>query len=117
MAVSVDYKPTLTKLLEKSEQGRIPWEEIPGSATRFQCTIENAFSFLSWKYDTGYGIRMSDDRGTEIFKLTTDEEVYFSSPEAEALFNTVRDIYEAAHRKALNVDQKLESVSSLLDKF
>ncbi len=111
----LDYEPIITKLLEKSEQGRLKWEK-PRFSTYFECTIDEQYRFKTERSGDGYLLRMEDKDGAEIFTVTAEEQVVFKSGEEEKLFEKIRDIHELARRKALNVDEKLATVTSLLDK-
>jgi hypothetical protein len=137
MQATVEYEPIVRKLLEKSEQGRLSWEkgELPidvfsnSSYVRFagvtliqprpkifHCAVEGRYIFQSRKTDQGYQLTMLDSDGNELFSITGEEAVVYDDPEKEKLFGMLRDIFELARKKALNVDEKIATAAGLLDK-
>lgn len=137
MLATVDYEPIVKKLLEKSEQGRLNWEEgdlpvdkfINSSYTQFagvtvikprpkvfHCTVEGRYVFQSRRTDQGYQLTMLDSEGNELFSISGEDAVLYDDPKKEVLFNMLRDIFELARKKALNVDEKLATATGLLDK-
>lgn len=109
-----DCESVLDKLLEKSAQGRIPWEPIADK--HFRCTLEG-YKFDVSKYEDAYRITMSDAQGFDIFHVSVQDEVFFSDPARENIFRKLSDLFEKARRKALDVDRKLVDVSGLLDRI
>ncbi len=116
MEATVDYEPVVAKLLEKSQQGRLNWERGFSRRASFTCAIEGGFTFESEKGDDGYQLTMKDPEGNEIFSITGEEAVVYDHPKKEELFNTLREIYDLARKKALNIDEKLATAAGLLDK-
>jgi hypothetical protein len=115
MQATIEYEPIVSKLLEKSGQGRLNWEKRVAGG--FSCTIEGQYTFRALKNDDGYRLTMVDSAGDVMFSLTGEEAIVYDDPEKERLFNTLRDIYELARKKALNVDEKIASAAGLLDKI
>lgn len=114
----VDYDPIIERLLEKSEEGRVPWEKGRYDGW-FVCILEvgpgRVYTFQIEKAEDTFTLRMKDADGNEIFSVSAQEEVVFGPWEKQLLFNRLRDIFELARRKGLSVDQKLSEVASLLD--
>lgn len=115
MQATVEYEPIVKKLLEKSEQRRLNWERT-GWGT-FRCTIEGQYTFSAGKTDGRYRLSMEDSQGDEMFSIAGEEAVVYDDPEKEKLYGTLRDLYELARKKALNVDEKIATAAGLLDKI
>jgi hypothetical protein len=115
MQATVEYEPIIKKLLEKSEQGRLNWVKQIGGG--FGCTIENQYRFVSDKTDDGIRLTMLDSQGDMMFSISAAEAVVFDDSEKEKLFAMLRDLYELARKKALNVDEKIATAAGLLDKI
>ena len=113
MQSTLEYAPVIEKLLDKSKQGRLPWETA--HYRYFRCTLDQ-YTFGISQTDSGYILNMQDSAHNEIFSLSAQDEVLFPSPEKERLYNELSELYELARRKALKVDEKLAGVSALLDK-
>ena len=60
---------------------------------------------------------MKDSQWNEIFSESAQEEIIFHEAGKRVLFVALRDLYEAARRRALDVDRKLSGVTDLLDKI
>ena len=131
MQATVAYEPFVKKLLEKSEQGRLNWVErrrpevdshamLLGrvdSLTYFTCTVEGEYTFESERTDEGYKLTIKDSKGVEFFSITGEQAIVYDDPKKEELFSMLRDLYELARNKALNVDEKLATAAVLLDKI
>jgi hypothetical protein len=110
MPSTLDYAPVIEKLLDKSRQGRLPWES--GQYRQFRCTLDQ-YTFAVSQTDSGYTLSMLDSDQNEIFSLGVQDEVVFTG-ESARLYQDVGELYELARRKALKVDEKLAGVSALL---
>jgi len=115
MQATIEYEPVVKKLLEKSEQGRLNWVKNPLGG--LFCEIEGQYSFGSTKTDDGYELTMVDSKADVIFSITGEQAVVYDDPKKEELFNMLRDLYQLARKKALNVDEKLATAARLLDKI
>jgi hypothetical protein len=116
MQATVEYEPIVKKLLEKSEQGRLNWEKSPLGG--FFCEIEGEYTFESKRIEDGYELTMDDSGGDVIFSSISGEEaIVYDDPKKEELFNMLRDLYEFARKKALNVDEKIATATGLLDRI
>ena len=129
MQPTIEYEPLVRKLLEKSQQGRLNWEEARRREEThgmllgpveppiyFTCTVEDQYTFESEKTDEGYKLTIKDSEGVEFFSITGEEAIVYDDPKKEELFNMLRDLYELARYKALSVDEKLATATGLLDK-
>ncbi len=114
MIEPLQYEPIIEKLVEKTKAGRVPWEDHGNS--QFRCDLDQ-YKFFVWRYDDGYGLRMEDEYQRVLFSLRAEEEIIYSNPEKEHLFQTLSDLFELARRKALSVPDKLAGVAELLDKI
>ncbi len=112
MPAVLDYEPIIRKLLEKSEEGRLAWEKRNWP---FVCTIDGQYTFEVARDGDTYSLTMKDSMGEDIFSVSREQEVVYREPKDKELLGMLRDLYELARRKALNVDEKLATVSALLD--
>jgi hypothetical protein len=135
MQATVEYEPIVKKLLEKSEQGRLNWVKAippegagwmvfkePGARpirppALFTCTVEDEYKFESRRTEDGFELTMKDSEGDEVFSIAAEQAVLYDDPKKEELFNMLRDLYELARKKALNVDKKIATATGLLDKI
>ena len=115
MQATIEYEPVVTKLLEKSQQGRLNWEKR--GWREFACEIEGQYTFASTETEDGYGLTMKDSFGDVIFSISSEEAIVYDDPKKEELFNMLRDLHELARKKALNVDEKIATATGLLDKI
>jgi hypothetical protein len=114
MQATVAYEPFVRKLLEKSEQGRLNWEKNRFGG--FGCSIDGQYTFKAARTDEGFRLSMMDSEGDEMFSVSAEEAIVYDDPEKENLFRMLRDLYELARKKALNVDEKIATAAGLLDK-
>jgi hypothetical protein len=113
MQATIEYEPIVAKLLEKSQQGRLNWEKRGWA--EFACAIERQYRFTSTATSDGYELKMEDSEGNVIFSITGEQAVVYDDPKKEEVFNTLRDLYQLARKKALNIDEKLASAAVFLD--
>jgi len=117
-----EYKGIIRKLLEKTRQRRVQWEQERMSS--FQCTLpagdEGSFCFTT-SFSSGsnfesetYRLRMSDQHDNVIFVANSNDLPV--SPEEEEVSQMIEEIYELARRQALKIEQKLDLASTLLDR-
>ena len=116
-----EYKDIIQKLLEKTRQRRVEWEQ---SSIGFQCTLASgdADSFFftisdSSQYSSqveAFTLRMSDRSGNTIFAARSND--LPTSPEEEEVSKMIEEIYDLARRQALKIEQKLVLASTLLDR-
>jgi hypothetical protein len=114
-----DYSPIIFKLLEKSESGKVGWE-VNTPYDNFRAELEEGFVFSvdreTDQGDTTYTVRMRDGDRRTIFdlSLTDDPETMINR---RPLYKALETLYDLARRKALNVDQKVERVSEILERI
>lgn len=111
-----EYKEIIEKLLEKTRQRKVEWEQAFSNS--FQCTVASpntdSFLFTVFADEGGQALRMSDqDRNTIFFVRSNDLP---TSPEEEEVSQMIEEIYDRARRQALKIEQKLELASTLLDR-
>jgi hypothetical protein len=113
-----EYKDIIKKLLEKTRQRKVEWEQAFSNS--FQCTLPagdtDSFSFaVSANSETELlTLRMSDQQRNTIFFVTSND--LPTSPEEEEVSQMIEEIYDLARRQALKVEQKLVLASTLLDR-
>jgi len=116
----------IRKLLEKTRQGRVHWEQANasgevqylGSRETFRCSLgpegPNSFSF-EVGHDTIQGwLSMTDQGGSQIFRVEAND--LPTSPEEEETSTMIEELYDLARRQVLKIDQKLVLASTLLDR-
>ncbi len=115
-----EYKDVIKKLLEKTRQRKVDWEQAYSSS--FRCTLSGgpeSFHFaISHRERSGYEgeaftLRMSDERENVIFEASTND--LPTSPAEEEVSQMIEEIYDLARRQALKIELKLEQASALLD--
>lgn len=117
-----EYRGIIKKLLEKTRQRKVQWEQSGGDS--FRCTLqssdENSFYFVSshsagsnWESEA-FRLRMSDQEGNVIFGAEAND-LPVSAEEEDASV-MIQEIYELARRQALRIEQKLGLASTLLDR-
>jgi len=116
----VEYKEVIKKLLEKTRQRKVDWEQaylssfrctLPGGAESFHFTISYAAG--SNFEAEAFTLRMSDQGENIIFEASTND--LPTSPAEEEVSQMIEEIYDLARRQALRVEHKLEQASALLD--
>jgi hypothetical protein len=111
-----EYSALIEKLLERTREGKVPWEQ--GSYC-FRAIVQSYEFQVSKSEDRGditVILRMLDDRGSEIFEVRlTDDPATLAKH--RQLVSTLQELHELARRKALNVEQKVDEVSNLLDRL
>jgi len=115
-----EYKEVIKKLLEKTRQRKVDWEQaysssfrcmLPGGPESFHFTISYAAG-SNFEADA-FTLRMSDQGENVIFEATTND--LPTSPAEEEVSQMIEEIYDLARRQALRVERKLEQASALLD--
>jgi hypothetical protein len=115
-----EYKEVIEKLLEKTRQRKVEWEQAYSSS--FRCTLPGgpeSFHFTI-SYAAGsnfeaeaYTLRMSDQGENIIFEASTND--LPTSRAEEEVSQMIEEIYDLARRQALKIERKLEQASALLD--
>jgi hypothetical protein len=112
-----EYKNIIEKLLEKTRQRRVEWEQTYSSS--FRCSVGSgdgdSFSFtVSRDSDGAFSFRMSDELNNTILQVASND--LPTSPQEEEVYQMIEELYDLARRQALKVEQKLELASSILDR-
>ncbi len=115
-----EYKEVIKKLLEKTRQRKVDWEQaylssfrctLPGGPESFHFTISHAVG--SNFEPEAFTLRMSDQGENIIFEASTND--LPTSPAEEEVSQMIEEIYDLARRQALRVEHKLEQASAILD--
>jgi len=116
-----EYKDVVNKLLEKTRQHKVDWEQgtyshsfrctVPGGPESFQFTV--SYSAGSNFETEAYTLRMYDNSENVIFETSTND--LPTSRAEEEVSKVIEEIYDLARRQALKVEHKLELASALLD--
>jgi hypothetical protein len=110
--------PLVAKLLAKTKEGKIDWKGTYDQSV-FICVLDGQYTFELDKGKTAAGLGFQ-----KLIMKTGDEEVLTvrarsptqSSPRQEdEMFELLGELYDSARRIALNIDQKLNAVSNILD--
>jgi hypothetical protein len=115
---AAEYKEIIKKLLEKTRQRKVEWEQAFSNS--FQCSLAagdtDSFSFtVSADSETErLTLRMSDQKRNTIFFASSND--LPTSPEEEEVSKMIEEIYDLARRQALKIEQKLVLASTLLDR-
>ena len=111
----------LTKLIEKSRDGKIAWRDTAVKQTFLTMLGETGVSIGFNSVTSVYELQILDNRGRVIESVSAGypslAELEFSLPGAEKQIatNTLRDLHEVARRSALNIDATLDEIASHLD--
>ena len=114
MVEPLNISPILEKLWEKTRQGKLPW--IEGDFDSFSCELDAEYILEVFRRKDGYGLRMMDRYRKELAALKAEDELIFRDMERKQVFERLKDVYELARRQALNIPEKLATVSHLLDR-
>ena len=124
MVEPLDYQNILKKLIEKTKEGRVQWQN---AGVFFSYEPNEQYEFRIWKSEDQYVFRMSDignePIGTRIgpnpilLEINGEDEIYYSDPQKREKFEMLSDLYELARRSALNIPDKLSKLEELLDKI
>ena len=116
-----EYLPVIQKLLEKTQEGRVRWQ---GGLGTFHYSLgsegESALKFTLSSVATqdinrdSRFLVMEDSNGNELFRLESND--LPTSAEEEEISNLIDELYDIAHNQALEVADKLDLASSLLDR-
>ncbi|SRR5712692_424927 len=115
-----EYKDIIKKLLEKTRQRKVEWEQSYSSAFRCSLAAEGSDSFYftvshsSTFQSEALTLVMSDKSENTIFAVTSND--LPASPEEEDISLMIEEIYDLARRQALKIEQKLVLASTLLDR-
>ena len=109
----------MTKLIEKSCDGKITWRDTAGKQ-KFLTMLGETGVAIDHDSATGvYELQIVDNRGRVIESVSADELLLGNllpgrSSTQETLAN-LKDLHEVARRSALNIDSTLDEIASHLD--
>ncbi|MBZ5680742.1 MAG: hypothetical protein LAO24_11630 [Acidobacteriia bacterium] len=112
MPQPINYDEIISRLVQKTEEGKISWSQVFSSNT-FTCTVEGEFTFRIAKWvqqeETFVRLSMTDKENNEIFQVEQDVDY--------ALGRKLSDLHEAARRVALNVEEKINAAKDILGRI
>jgi hypothetical protein len=115
-----DYSSIVLKLLEKSIAGKVEWKQL-GAGSNFLANLDEGFSFEIQqsfsKIDTTYTLVMRDSESRVVFDLSLTDDPETMISDRQLLYEALGNLYDLARRKALNVDEKVERVSEILERI
>lgn len=105
----VDYDALVVRLIDKSDARKLLWK--PAAETRhFSCALEGDFTLVCGRFEhqaeAQYALVMIDKGGTELFSITSVEQV-----------TDLARLWESSRQIALNVRQKIEKLNDILDRL
>ncbi len=111
-----EYASVIEKLLARTREGKVAWQEITyGFGTRVKA-YEFRVSKAEDQGDVTISLRMFDDNGSEIFSVSlTDDPATLAKQ--RHMVSVLKDLHELARRNALKVEQKIDDASNLLDEM
>ena|SRR2546426_1983194 len=111
-----EYSQVIEKLLERSREGKVPWDQ---GTVGFHANVKS-YEFRIFESedqeDVTVTLEMLDDRGAEIFKVRLTDDPATLGRHRQSV-SALKEIYELARRKALNVEEKVSDVSNFLDEM
>jgi hypothetical protein len=128
MSEGNEYLPVIQKLLERTREGKVAWEESSSSfgvisegvsSTSFRAVVKSYTFVISKMEDQGdikITLRMLDDRGAEIFEIQVADDPVTLGRNRQ-MVSELKELHELARRKALNVEAKIGEVSGFLDQL
>ncbi len=114
MVEPLNTKPIITKLLEKTRNGRVDWEKRGGG---YMCSLDNEYFFVISQVEDSILLSMNDKMGNEIFQEVAREEIYYADPRDQERVELFHDLFELARRKAVNANEKIAGAFSSLEKI
>ena len=105
----VDYAALILRLIDKSDAGKLSWKSA-AETRHFSCALEGDLTLVCLRFEhqaaAQYALVMTDKDGTELFSVTSAEQV-----------NDLARIWESSRQVALNVRQKIEKLNDILDRL
>ena len=109
MTIPSQYTTLITRLLNLTKRGKLPWEKVTKGLDTFR--IELRESSIQIHYDDV----LSETFEVTIFNAEGDQiESFEIDEEDDGGYNTVNELYRAARRHALHVDQTIEGLDRQL---
>jgi hypothetical protein len=113
-----DLNPILSKLISKTEEGRVRWK-LTYETDTFIAPLEGEFTFQIAKVGNQYDFLMKDKQGNSCVEISSRDHDEFNSgyrPDDD-YFEHLEKLYELARDIALDVPKKLTDAETLLDRF
>ena len=117
------YLKMIVTLVEKTKAGKIPWKKT-GSSDAFVTPINKYYSISvtqsEWDDNTSYHIKLQDREGDLIESISSYDLNLWNANQPEPLFKEsgreiIEKLFNMARRKALGVDQAVESILEQLE--
>ncbi len=116
MAEPLDYETITEKLLDKTQKGRVPWKATYAS-DMFFCTLEGEYTFQLDKTAHIFSLTMRDKQRTHVFTVEANPKDMSGEAKAQRRYELLSELFELARRKSLDIEKKLGTASTLLDKM
>jgi hypothetical protein len=120
MSETDEYLPIVAKLLDRTTGQKLEWQTY--GTDSFNCEIEESamrsFRFVLSKGESRIGetifLTMFDPQRNNIFTARSTQ--LPTSPDEERLSDLLEALYKVVRRQALNIDEKLRTITDILDK-
>jgi hypothetical protein len=111
-----EYSTVIEKLLDRTRNGKVSWEVVTYGFRAVVKSYEFRISKSEDRGDVTISLGMFDSTGNEIFeaRLTDDPQTL---SKYSRLVSGLQELHELARRGALNVEEKINEVSTLLDEM
>jgi len=116
-----EYQAIVSKLLDRTAEGKVSWQVHPFKAGFTASLRESSTSFFEFMLlvtgpstDRTISLTTSDELGHELFNVVST--VFPTSAAEEKLSESLEKLYDAARRQALKIPEKIKVVSDLLDR-
>ena len=109
-------------LVKKTVERKLEWK-VSNEADAFLCELgspsEQEAVFLIKREEYTYHFKMTDAQGNDLVEVSVEEDPKygFNLPTEAALVEQLKVLFEEARRTALQVEQKVDRVMSLLNKL
>lgn len=115
--ISTKYKQLIRSLQQATETGKVEWKRT-SLQTKFEVNLAPyKITVYVWKPE-GFEFRIEKDPIAEIELMDADgsvfEKINTHSNSSEEYY-LIEKLYEAARRRILNIDNKLDEILSVLD--
>ena len=104
----------MTKLIEKSRDGKITWRDTAGKQKFLTMLGETGVAIDFDSATEVYELQILDKRGRLIESVSAGYGLLISRSEKK-MRATMKDLHEIARRSALNIDSTLDEIASHLD--
>ncbi|MGE0407329.1 MAG: hypothetical protein AB7O65_13620 [Candidatus Korobacteraceae bacterium] len=111
------HQAFIDKVITKTAQGRIPWKAMSESDA-FTASIEQEFTLTVRRPEAQeFSFEVRDRLGNRLLDLTGEKSQAWEQGYEQAVedFERLRQLFEAARRFALDVDNQLLRANTLLD--